>query len=582
LAAEPQGDSVVSGIVDYAIVGGGCAGTYAAWRLITACPDQVVHLYEGTPRIGGRLLTVKLHCAGTQIELGGMRYALNQVLISNLVKRLGLDSKEFNYPLQLLYLRDRRFWAGAAPPYSLTKEEASMDSGNLILFAITSALGKAELCSSTPPPERARLEQKLKNVCAGREFIKFSDLSASEWETLKKYATIKGIHLYSIGFWNLIHNFLSSEAYLFAHDGFGYESVIANWNAAEAIPWFLRDFETPYRTVMRGMDRLPTLLNYLFARHANAETHLNHQLTRVTLPVKENGPISLTFRDTANNHQETVVQAYRLILGLPREALKSIDFVGLDGDSVKRWRQDLELVRSNPLFKLFLAYKKPWWQEIQGRSLAPGRAATDLPIRQVYYYASEEVDIKEKPLSLLMGSYSDGHYVDFWKPVLRRTRSEGVDDQPPYHQGVVLSSEDVSILDALGASERMLYKAHQQIVKLHVDSTADTSNIPLPCFGLVMNWAEEPFGAGWHTWQSGVKPWRVRQRMKQPFDGFNIHVCGEAFSCEQGWVEGALRSTEMVLKSLGVPEPEWIPEDDYKNANFDDYKQYVEWSGETN
>src|SRR4051794_33730048 len=100
-------------IVDYVIVGGGCAGTYIAWRLATAPGKRSIRLYE-QDRIGGRLFTLSFSGIGGQIELGGMRYSTKQVLVNNLVPKLGLTSKPFVYPERFSYLRGRRI-----PPDSL-------------------------------------------------------------------------------------------------------------------------------------------------------------------------------------------------------------------------------------------------------------------------------------------------------------------------------------------------------------------------------------------------------------------------------------------------------------------------------
>ena len=45
----------------------------------------------------------------------------------------------------------------------------------------------------------------------------------------------------------------------------------------------------------------------------------------------------------------------------------------------------------------------------------------------------------------------------------------------------------------------------------------------------------------------------------KPFDECEMYVCGEAFSTEQGWVEGALKSTELVLHELGLRPFSEIP-----------------------
>src|SRR5207245_2951531 len=90
--------------------------------------------------------------------------------------------------------------------------------------------------------------------------LAISILSEAQWSILKRYGELHDAPLNEVGFWNLLQYYLSSEGFLYAHDGLGYESILANWNAAEAIPWFLRDFDVHYRTVERGMDAIPAAL----------------------------------------------------------------------------------------------------------------------------------------------------------------------------------------------------------------------------------------------------------------------------------------------------------------------------------
>ncbi|MGH8983566.1 MAG: hypothetical protein ACRDY6_06770 [Acidimicrobiia bacterium] len=43
-----------------------------------------------------------------------------------------------------------------------------------------------------------------------------------------------------------------------------------------------------------------------------------------------------------------------------------------------------------------------------------------------------------------------------------------------------------------------------------------------------------------------------------------LHVCGEAWSDDPGWVEGALRTAERVVRDeLGLLAPEWLAQDAY-------------------
>ena len=51
----------------------------------------------------------------------------------------------------------------------------------------------------------------------------------------------------------------------------------------------------------------------------------------------------------------------------------------------------------------------------------------------------------------------------------------------------------------------------------------------------------------------GVKSWEVIAKIAKPVANAPVYVVGEAYSDAQGWVEGALRSAEIVLtRHLGL------------------------------
>jgi monoamine oxidase len=54
----------------------------------------------------------------------------------------------------------------------------------------------------------------------------------------------------------------------------------------------------------------------------------------------------------------------------------------------------------------------------------------------------------------------------------------------------------------------------------------------------------------------------VMKRMRRPVQDEAIHICGEAYSNYQGWVEGALQTAELMLEEhFHLPRPDWIPAD---------------------
>jgi hypothetical protein len=74
----------------------------------------------------------------------------------------------------------------------------------------------------------------------------------------------------------------------------------------------------------------------------------------------------------------------------------------------------------------------------------------------------------------------------------------------------------------------------------------------------IRDWSRPPVAAGCHAWVPGVRSWEVMSRVQafslagQPGhrDLKNVHICGEAFSDYQGFIEGALRTARSVARII--------------------------------
>jgi monoamine oxidase len=76
----------------------------------------------------------------------------------------------------------------------------------------------------------------------------------------------------------------------------------------------------------------------------------------------------------------------------------------------------------------------------------------------------------------------------------------------------------------------------------------------------IHDWGKEPYGAACHAWRPNTKSWEVIVRLRA-FSLINdrekhkkIHICGEAYSDYQGFLEGALRSAQGVLDWIEAQE----------------------------
>ncbi len=231
---------------------------------------------------------------------------------------------------------------------------------------------------------------------------------------------------------------------------------------------------------------------------------------------------------------------------MPRRSLELIRSSFFDDPWLKA---NLGSVLIQSAFKLFLAYESPWWRAL---GLVAGRSVTDLPIRQTYYFGSECEQEDGLPFlnSLLMASYNDiSTTVPFWK---------GLELGKPFagYRPSCLEAGIDRIVPPMQvpATEQMVEVANKQVAAVHA-----LPELPMPYSAVYHTWNEDPYGGGWHEWKAAYRLDEVMCRMRKPVADLDIHVVGEAYSFDQGWVEGALDTAESTLEDFfGLERPSWL------------------------
>jgi monoamine oxidase len=540
---DPGGDREQ---IDIAVVGAGVAGTYCCWRLQAQNGRSAV-LFEMDDRIGGRLWSVDIPgIPGVVGELGGMRFLDLQRMVFSLTRHLGLSTSDFPMggPLNISTLRSIRlrnavFEYPQIVPYRLLPDEQGRSPGALLVKAIETVIPNA------------------------------TKLTPLEWEDVKQTTMWNGDYLYNWGLWNVLLSknnavagnppVLSSEAYALLYDGGGYESLVDNWNCAEAFEYLLVDFprDAKYLRLTEGYQRLPEALARKFTG-AGGKIYMKHRLTTFAPRQIDSGTvIDLDFRDEQNN----VTRRYRakaLILAIPQ---RSLELLASETPMLKdpTVRDLLKSVMPMPAYKTLAVYDRPWWKDI---GLTAGRSTTDLPLRQVYYmYTGDDEHPNANPKSLMLATYADGRTESFWNALYteeKRSKKFPIDRVKAF-AGV--DARRAAELEALVAPNDFTLTLQALLAEMH---QLPRAQIPEPRLPLVKDWAEDPFGAGWHFWRPGINVSKTLPRVRQPLDAVPLHICGESYTNQQGWVEGALTSAEHVVqKYFKLQTPSWLDPQNY-------------------
>ena len=506
--------------IDIAVVGGGVAGTYAAWRLKSERPEARITLFEGSDRLGGRLHSITPPgMPHLRAEIGGMRLPSFHRFALGLVDHLGLPVKEFKEgnANNLYYLRGQRLRADDfldpdKVPYHVRPSEQRIPPALLLKQLLDQVFPEA---AELPPPELDQLRRNYKKGKAALEDLGFS-------EQLLQVA--------------------SAEALELIRDAGGYYTALGNANASDMIFTLLahrREKEVHFVTLQDGMQTLPVTLGERF-RQAGGEIQMNTRLHSLARPTDQ-GPV--TFEVRSHDHETRTLRAKQVILCLPRRGLELLlghCFLFEHAHFVS----DLQSVAGQPASKYFLCFEEPWWAPL---GLESGRSDTDLPMRQCYYFGTEGDQPGADPgnrNSLLMAGYNDGRAANFWETFLsfpnRLLESRLAKPQP--------------LPDSVAPTPAMVDEMVRQLTELH------GIRVPDPYQGYFVDYAADPHGGAWHSWQTHARSWEVMPRMRQPLPDAPVYICGEAYSLDQGWVEGALNTTELVLQEkFSLPPAPFLP-----------------------
>lgn len=331
-----------------------------------------------------------------------------------------------------------------------------------------------------------------------RSVAELLDTSEEELEHLVREGKFRNRYLWELGVWNAFSDVISHDAikYIMAEGSF-YHQVHENPGViGSMITWVKMLQMSPDMKGIKGGMHLITDRMLEKVRDKKVDVFSGHTLQAIEPQGKK---LALTFN-------KGKVTADHAILALPRYPLKAIK--GLPEDI----RNLFDSVIPIPLLKCFFLVKQPWWREE-----TPNQGVQNLPTRELHYY-------RQGGKGLVM-VYADRPAANFWS-------------------GYVACKDHAQA--ELGRQPKLplVFAEH---MKINPDSIAG--------YG-IRDWARAPYGAGVHLWIRGVAPWTVSERLEAfPLhDGAprNVHICGEAFSDYQGFMEGALRSAEKALgKVLG-------------------------------
>ena len=569
LGAEMPSD--VPQDADLVIVGAGMSGLYVAWRLLQQENPPHIVILDKNNRTGGRLDSDVIHFPDhedVKEEEGGMRFTFDLMDdLMALFATLGIEEQIIPFPMNSggnnrLLFRDRAFNNGQAKEsdyqiwsdlYHLKPDEQHKNPNSLIddVFNLI-------------------LEQ---NPAVAKRLTEIEDAQGRTpeyWQIFRLDCNWNDVALKDWTLWSLFDAMgYSNEAITMLYRVLGFNGTfLSEMNAGEAFQ-LLEDFPSNpgFKTLSNGFSTLP---NALVDQIGLDRIYLETRVDRIK-GAGDRYELAYT-RDGIRNQ----ITADKVVLALPRLALEKL-YIGsnlvneLPGDAACLWWNSLQTTTDQSLLKINLYYDKAWWGSLPNvPAVGFGPNFSDLPLGSVYpfYAISEELSAAaeyqewlvehdqepspvgaenlkkyqrakyDKPAALTI--YCDYLNINFWR---------SLQDMEEKFTSPLQQEHSQPPQTIYPASVAVVSAATELFGKLF-----DTDAVPAPVMTSARIWMgstafdsppEQQVGYGVHQWGLHADDREVIKGMIQPAP--NLFTCGEAFSDYQGWVEGALRSADLVL-----------------------------------
>ncbi|HEV7670005.1 MAG TPA: FAD-dependent oxidoreductase [Thermoanaerobaculia bacterium] len=581
-SADLAHDASIPASLDTLVVGAGMSGLYATWRVLDRDPCASILIFERSGRTGGRLDSDLIHFKDglkedtVKEEEGGMRFTLD--LMDNLMAlflMLGLDKDIVPFPMgpdgnNRLYFRGHSFTHTDAAAndyalwdqlYNLAPAEQGINPSNFIDTVFNRILSVNPHFKDRPKHRTPKFWQRFRLEC------QWNSVLLKDWSL-----------------WNLFVDMgYSNECINLVYNTAGFNGTfLSKMNAGEAYQ-LLEDFspDPNFKTLQDGYSTLP---NALVQTIGAKRIFLNTQLERIDEKTEDGYFVTYTTSDEKGHRTTGTLMAKKVILALPRLALETIFLKSnvLNTFSEKRaerlWNA-LQTTTNQPLAKINLYYDRAWWgKNVSGQSeVEYGPNFSDFPLGSVYpFYAIDEANTaaleyenwleergKTAPADLqakmdriadkkyhqpaALTIYCDYLNINFWRALQENGPRFDSEMQREYS----------------GRKHQNLFPASRAVVETATEFFKllfNSNYVPRPVLTSVRIWEGSPlfgippgeqFGYGVHQWGLHADDADVIPFLIEPLEG--LYTCGEAFSDYQGWVEGALRSTNLVLnKAFGL------------------------------
>lgn len=457
-------------VYDFVVIGGGIGGLNVAYQILKHFPYSTLALFEKEKHLGGRVFTYR--DKWMNVEAGAGRINAIHSHMIQLLEELGLSSRLSKMNSSAVYAKadgSGRFY------------DSVLDSETLI-----QQYGQKELLDIPTIHSYYNIYDSIKHlsnigldITMGTDVLPIVGILTKVIFLGSLEPKERMIHMTLLEYASTI---LSKEEVLLLKDSFGYYSNIDVTNAYDSVRSMQElNPKNPFFGLNGGLSLIIDALEKRILEFSGARIYKGK-------PVK-----NLRY---LNDHQFVItygsknVFCHKCICALPKQIIENWTIF-------KPIRPMLQKIKCGPLCRIYSRFNTSsvWFKGLP-------KFTTNNNLRMV-------IPISEKT-GVIMISYSDNIFANFWKKLYSRSGIRGVEDE---------------------------------LIRLMKESTG--IDIPRPKQTKMFFW---DCGVGY--WGVGADSLAISEKVIQPFsDG--LFICGEHYSANyQHWMEGALETGDRVVQKL--------------------------------
>lgn len=342
------------------------------------------------------------------------------------------------------------------------------------------------LPSNTPPKEN-QIELLFATL--------FELVGTLDYNKLDPNKLVNGVRLVDYAIYDLLKIKLTEEQLSWISNSLNFSFYKSVWNAYE---WCIHNFHDPeYYMVGTGEPNSPKFGNFesiIEKLDEKTPTVCKKKAHEVKSAIYFNKIWEIKVKDL-NTNKCKKYYSKRFISGVPIFNLKSI-LINIPNQ--KLWNYLLDCAVPFPLSLVYIVYPNKWWTQTRGSFF-------DESTNKMVWIMSEDSPV-------LLASYSDEFQSNYW---------EGIPES------------------------QILEKAHEGVCRAF---NVDANSVPKPLKYIKKVWTYPTYPV--FLYKKGIIGSEIQKIATKPFPQMPFYIASETLSQRIGWVEGALYSSNSVVKKI--------------------------------